>query len=509
MVNTVVLNPALFRLGAHGGRYAAALINSGGSVRVAASDALYGRSEGFATAAQGQTLSVYGTGFGPTRLDSPAGSIFTGAYDLASPATATIGGVPAKVLFAGRVAVGLDQVNVVIPAVPDGDYPLVISINGQASQPDVFLSIGAGVNAAAPGVYNPIAKAQNSTLFLGDSISYSPQDFVNGNWAAQTFVRSGAEVLKLGDAGVPGNATAQMLARVPDVIALSPANCVVMGGTNDLGLDLALTLANIDQIVKELQQNGIRPILGLLPPRTGGTANVLATNAVIQRYAIKNGLPYVDFFAVLADPATGDYLPGYSTDGIHPSENGAAAMASTFLKTTQRLFIPVPSFLPTNSNGGKNMLGPNVFVPDTGGDGLANGWTVAGGAGSLMLSADSDGVNWQSITTQSSFQIARQYIYAGPQTFSDGDRVAFVGRVKLSTPVGATGTINLNLIQGSGTSIIWPLAKWSTNIEDAAIYHEFTIPANTEFMNIFAGVDGAGANLRIAQFGLYNLTKRP
>ncbi len=510
-VPVTAISPALFRLGAQGGRYAAALVNSGnGRVQVAAADALYGRSPGFATAAQGQTVSVFGTGFGPTVNAVPAGVAFTGAYDLASSATATLGGVSAKVLFAGRVAPGLDQINILIPSIPDGDYPLVISVNGQVSQPDVFLSVGPGVNTSTPGIYNPIAKAHNSTVFLGDSISFSTQDYVNENWGSQTFIRSNAQVLKIGDAGVPGNTTAQMLARVEDVVALQPANCVLLGGTNDLGGDPFLTMANIDRMAKTLQQNGIRPILSLIPPRDGGFASVTAINAAIQEYAVSNGLPYLDFFSALADPATGNYLPQYSADGIHPSDVGAEVMAKKFLESARRFFMPVPSFLPTASHAERNILGANTLLHDLDGDGLADDWAITGGSGSLTFAPDADGVNWESITSDgSSFQIARQFIEPGPWSFSDGDRVAFVGRVKLSNPAqgGGSGTINVNIIQRGGVSTIWPLAGWTTNIDDDALYHEFTIPPDTLSVDIYVGVSGAGANIRIAQFGLYNLSR--
>ena len=53
--------------------------------------------------------------------------------------TATIGGVPAIVKFAGPAPgfVGLGQVNILVPSgVPTGDaVPLILEINGQKSKP--------------------------------------------------------------------------------------------------------------------------------------------------------------------------------------------------------------------------------------------------------------------------------------------------------------------------------------------------------------------------------------
>jgi uncharacterized protein (TIGR03437 family) len=51
--------------------------------------------------------------------------------------TATINGTGVEVAFAGLTPqfIGLTQVNLKIPGLPAGTYPLVVSVNGQASTP--------------------------------------------------------------------------------------------------------------------------------------------------------------------------------------------------------------------------------------------------------------------------------------------------------------------------------------------------------------------------------------
>jgi uncharacterized protein (TIGR03437 family) len=63
-----------------------------------------------------------------------AASTTTLSYVNAS-VTATIGGQPAQVLFAGLAPdyAGLYQVNLVIPQLVSGDYPLQISVGGVLS----------------------------------------------------------------------------------------------------------------------------------------------------------------------------------------------------------------------------------------------------------------------------------------------------------------------------------------------------------------------------------------
>jgi len=78
----------------------------------------------------GETLLLYGVGFGPTNPVVSAGEQYTGAAPTSNPVTVTIGGKPAAVLFSGIVAAGLYQINVTVPPVPSGDQPLQASVGG-------------------------------------------------------------------------------------------------------------------------------------------------------------------------------------------------------------------------------------------------------------------------------------------------------------------------------------------------------------------------------------------
>lgn len=73
----------------------------------------------------GETLVLYGVGFGPTNPVVAAGAPYSGAAPTVSPITVTIGGKTANVLFAGIVEAGLYQITVVVPKVPSGDQLLV------------------------------------------------------------------------------------------------------------------------------------------------------------------------------------------------------------------------------------------------------------------------------------------------------------------------------------------------------------------------------------------------
>ncbi|MBZ5610478.1 MAG: hypothetical protein LAP38_19630 [Acidobacteriia bacterium] len=119
--------PGLFLLGQ--GR--AAVLNQDYSINLASQPA-----------AVGSVIAAYMTGLGA--VDNPVG---TGLQTPASPlsnvtshVTATIGGLPASVEFAGLAPgfAGFYQVNVAVPRLAPGDYALVITVAGVASNSGII-----------------------------------------------------------------------------------------------------------------------------------------------------------------------------------------------------------------------------------------------------------------------------------------------------------------------------------------------------------------------------------
>ena len=92
----------------------------------------------------GETIVLYGTGFGPTSPPIAQGIVTDKVYNLSPTPTATLGGIAAQVSFAG-LSPGFGQVyqfNVVVPSgLPDGDVPVVASTGGYSSPPLILTSI--------------------------------------------------------------------------------------------------------------------------------------------------------------------------------------------------------------------------------------------------------------------------------------------------------------------------------------------------------------------------------
>ena len=82
----------------------------------------------------GETIVIYGTGFGPTTPPQPTGQLVTTPVPLANDVTLTMGGQPAAVSYAGLVLAGVYQLNATVPAVPNGDTAIQATVGGVATQ---------------------------------------------------------------------------------------------------------------------------------------------------------------------------------------------------------------------------------------------------------------------------------------------------------------------------------------------------------------------------------------
>lgn len=124
--------PALFTYQAGGKTYPAAVyLNS----LIVGDPAVSGNAVSKARA--GDTILLYATGMAP----STAGTIIQSPVVVPGSVTVTIGGQNAPVGFAGLVASGEFQLNVTVPTLAPGDYPVLVSVNGQTSQTGVVIPV--------------------------------------------------------------------------------------------------------------------------------------------------------------------------------------------------------------------------------------------------------------------------------------------------------------------------------------------------------------------------------
>jgi len=132
-----LLAPASFTIG--GTPYVTALFSDGTSF-VLPTGAISGVTSRPAKA--GDTITLYGVGFGPVSPAVPAGQIAPPNANLITAPQFSIGPAPAILTYAGLSpgAVGLYQFNLVVPSVPAGKNALTFTLNGQAGTQTLYLA---------------------------------------------------------------------------------------------------------------------------------------------------------------------------------------------------------------------------------------------------------------------------------------------------------------------------------------------------------------------------------
>lgn len=165
-------------------------------------------------------------------------------------------------------------------------------------------------------------------VFLGDSItegwlSKAPQFFVAGRVCR----------------GIGGQTTPQLLLRFrQDVIDLQPRMVHIMAGTNDIGGNtgpstLKMIQDNFLCMTEIAIANRVHLIFASVPPasdypwRPGldTVTPIAALNAWLREQARRMHATYADYFQALSD-GHGGMRDGLSSDHVHPTEAGYAAM---------------------------------------------------------------------------------------------------------------------------------------------------------------------------------------
>jgi len=179
-----------------------------------------------------------------------------------------------------------------------------------------------------------------NSIFMGDSItegwvSKDPDFFKKNNFVGR---------------GISGQVTSQMLLRFrEDVIRLKPKRVIILGGTNDIAenqgpISLDKVFGNIVSMAELAKANGIKVILcSVLPAYDFGwrkdmhpADKVIALNKMIEAYAKKHDIPYVDYHSQMKDSRNGlDKI--YTEDEIHPTEKGYEKMEGILMKKLSKI----------------------------------------------------------------------------------------------------------------------------------------------------------------------------
>ncbi|MBN6189203.1 hypothetical protein JQN58_20325 [Aneurinibacillus sp. BA2021] len=170
-------------------------------------------------------------------------------------------------------------------------------------------------------------------LGLGDSITWGYPNGPTDSWLTILAEKRGAECINM---GVNGETTAQMLRRVPQVLAEQPDIVFFLGGTNDAYQEAPLEefKRNVTAIAAQITETAAATLFVCLPTpvqETAAEALLLGYREWLRQFAADNHLPLIDFYEPLRNPQTGNLEGEYDTDGCHPSRKGYEKMAEVAL----------------------------------------------------------------------------------------------------------------------------------------------------------------------------------
>ena len=175
-------------------------------------------------------------------------------------------------------------------------------------------------------------KDERRVVFMGDSITEEWSNLYPEYFTEKGYINR----------GIGGQTTPQMLIRFkPDVVDLKPEIVVVLAGTNDIAGNTGPSNAkmitdNIFSMAEIAKAYQMKVVLSSIlpvyeydwareikdPPST-----IQAVNDALKQYASDQGLIYLDYFSSMVDEWQG-LNSDYTSDGVHPNENGYILMSS-------------------------------------------------------------------------------------------------------------------------------------------------------------------------------------
>jgi len=296
---------------------------------------------------------------------------------------------------------------------------------------DGRIAVGTRGKADASAVSGAPIPAGRKVVFLGDSHT----EGIGTSNPVQAFARRSLHlagtynfsVAKSVNAGIGGNTSTQMLARIDPLLTDDVGLLVLEAGANDskvAGFTPAQFAANMDEMVQRARAKGIPVVMVGVPPKeatvtsdnTRFMANIDIYNSWMRFYCQTNGIPFADIYPELADPGTYMLKPSLAnTEVQHINSFGHEIIAQHVAKQMREAIVV--STVPERSQRAINLVTNGFMAGDgsTGGfTGLPPGWTRISPTGpSFTIESDTSGqlpggrwmaINMPSGTTTASVQ---------------------------------------------------------------------------------------------------------
>jgi lysophospholipase L1-like esterase len=170
----------------------------------------------------------------------------------------------------------------------------------------------------------------NQTVIAGDSIT----EIFNMDLLESYVEKSGKSVY---NRGISGDTSDRFLERFDDtVLALKPANLVLLIGTNDLSLinDIDYIYGNIKQVVIKSKSVCDNIILQSVYPveakNKKKNKSIEVLNDKLKTLCETENITYLDMYSLLLD-ANGGFNSKYTYDGLHPNALGFEIVAEQII----------------------------------------------------------------------------------------------------------------------------------------------------------------------------------
>ena len=346
-------------------------------------------------------------------------------------------------------------------------------------------------------------------MVLGDSFAGNGATWaIPANWFAQAAVQSRSTIRYLGNAGVAGDTTANMIIRLnTDVIAKRPDKVFIAAGTADLlaGTQPAAIVTNVSTIVSALKAANILPILCSTLPVPGLLAASTKYNLQLQKLADQQGLLFIDFSGTLTDSATGQVKTAYGTDIANLTGVADRLLAGVLASATSEIFDPAYPWLPSSDSDPTNLAVDPLFQNSP------SRWTAVLVSGTVTLPAaiGQDTAIVGSVATFTKTDRGSVNSFRGVAIttgFQPGDRIAFTGRVKTLNVEQGGVSFDAGLQFSPGISVFYPMFHWQADVRDGQWYVETVVPDGITSITPFFQLNQGTGTVSFGQIGLINLT---
>ena len=367
----------------------------------------------------------------------------------------------------------------------------------------------------------------------GSTLQGTPTDWrtlknspIGSSIYARAVWHSLGRLISVGNYGIGGQLTSQILARLPELVATSAGTAIVCAGTNDAryAVPFSDTASNMTRMLQGLRDNGIEPVVIELPPLgTPPDTDVIRNsqdliNAWLRKYCRDNDITFVGINHLIMNPANRQWLSGmnHNSDGVHLSSVAADVCGKAVADAVMHRMPSVLNPLVTSNIDATNMVANALGLTDSTADGIPDSWSAlgapTGGTAVHTLEAVS-GWPGKAICIEQQANTNVRQLYQGFNTSQGGGwAVGDILRCGIRWKVTGSGTPNafaqlffVNSVTGQTT-----YRMFSTNEtvgDQLSWLPDVAIPEGTTIVNFYIGIAGGTGKVFFNAPTLINATR--